>query len=145
MAASIREAFVGWLFSMASSANKKANLAKAAKLKIYDCRLSWTDPKVITSSGKPASVVIGTSVIADSERRAREMSQERATKEDPVIASAFSSNKVVPPYITDPVGTLAKWQVGPAAELGDEDRDSAAKGMLDEKVFSYGIPTREIV
>jgi hypothetical protein len=36
MTASIREAFVGWLFSMASSANKKSNLAKAATLKYYD-------------------------------------------------------------------------------------------------------------
>ena len=87
MAASIREAFVGWLFSMASSANKKANLAKAATLKIYDCQLSWTDPKVITSGGQPASVVIGTSVITDSEHRAREMSQERANKETPVITA----------------------------------------------------------
>jgi exopolysaccharide biosynthesis protein len=89
MATSIRETIVSWLFSMASSASKKANLAKAAKLKIYDCRLSWTDPKVITSSGKPASVAIGTTVIADSEHRARQMSQERANKEDPVITSAF--------------------------------------------------------
>ena len=144
MAASIREAFVGWLFSMASSANKKANLAKAATLKIYDCRLSWTDPKVITSRGKPASVAIGTTVIADSEHRAREMSQERANKEDPVIDSNFSPNKVVPPYITDPGGTLAKWQVGPAAELGEEARDHAAKGMLDAAVLSYGVK-KEIV
>ena len=144
MAASIREAFVSWLFSMASSANKKANLAKAATLKIYDCQLSWTDPKVITSGGQPASVVIGTSVITDSEHRAREMSQERANKETPVITSAFSSNRVVPPYITDPVGTLAKWQVGPAAELGDEARDSAAKGMQDAEVFSYRV-TPQIV
>jgi hypothetical protein len=100
--------------------------------------------KVITSRGKPASVAIGTTVIADSEHRARQMSQERANKEDPVITSAFSSKKVVPPYITDPVGTLAKWQVGPAVELGDEDRDSAAKGMLDAKVLSYGVK-KEIV
>ena len=139
MAASIREAIVNWLFSMASSGNKKANLAKAARLKVYDCQLSWTDPKVITSSGKPASVEIGTSVIADSEHRAREMSQERANKEDPVITSAFSSNKVVPPYITDPGGTLAKWQVGPAAELGEEARDNAAKGMLDAAIVSYSL------
>jgi len=144
MAASIREAFVGWLFSMASSANKKANLAKAATLKYYDCRLSWTDPKVITNSGKPVFVEISTSVIADSEHRAREMSQERANNESPVIDSAFSPNKVVPPYITDPGGTLAKWQIGPAVELGDEDRDSAAKGMLDAKVLSYGVK-KEIV
>jgi len=144
MAASIREAFVGWLFSMASSANKKANLAKAATLKIYDCRLSWTDPKVITSSGKPVFVEISTSVIADSEHRAREMSQERANKEDPVIDSNFSPNKVVPPYITDPGGTLAKWQVGPAAELGEEARDHAAKGMLDAAVVSYAM-TPQIV
>jgi hypothetical protein len=144
MATSIRETIVSWLFSMASSASKKANLAKAAKLKIYDCRLSWTDPKVITSSGKPASVAIGTTVIADSEHRARQMSQERANKEDPVITSAFSSNKVVPPYITDPVGTLAKWQVGPAVDLGDDARDSAAKGMLDAAVVSYAM-TPQIV
>src|SRR6185369_7834431 len=92
MAASIREAFVGWLFSLASSANKKANLAKAATLKVYDCRLSWTDPKVITNSGKPALVEIGTTVVALSEQRAREISQERATKEDPLIESPFTPN-----------------------------------------------------
>ena len=31
---SIREAFVGWLFSMASSANKKANSPKLLRSKI---------------------------------------------------------------------------------------------------------------
>ena len=72
------------------------------------------------------------------------MSQERANKEDKVIASAFSPNKVVPPYITDPVGTLAKWQVGPAAELGEEARDNAAKGLQDEEVERYKV-TAEII
>ena len=144
MTASIREAFVGWLFSMASSANKKANLAKAATLKRYDCQLSWTDPKVITSKGKPVFVEISTSVIADSERQAREMSQKRANEETLVVDSNFWPNKVIPPYITDPGGTLAKWQVGPAAELGEEARDHVAKGMLDAKVLSYGVK-KEII
>jgi hypothetical protein len=93
-----------------------------------NCR-GW-DTKVINSAGKPASAEIRTSVIAKSEQGAREMSQERAIKENPLVTGGvISSNKIVPPYMTDPAGTLSKWQVT-LGELDDEERDRVKKGIL---------------
>jgi hypothetical protein len=140
MAASFWEAIVNWVASAASAANKKANIASDAQLKKFDCSLSWADPNVINSAGRPASAEIRTSVIAESDRRAREMSQERAIKEDPLVTGgAISSNKIVPPYMTDPAGTLRKWQVAPG-ELDDEERDRAKKGILGpEAVVFYSL------
>jgi hypothetical protein len=84
MASSFWQAIINGFASAASSGNKKANITSDAQLKKFDRQLSWVDTKVINSAGKPASAAIRTSVIAKSEQGAREMSQERAIKENPL-------------------------------------------------------------
>jgi hypothetical protein len=42
----------------------------------------------------------------------------------------------VPPYITDPTGTLARWQVD-EGQFNDQERDLASKGLLGPAAITH--------
>ena len=88
---------VGWV-------TKQSAVRKDAGLKRFETELSWTD--------MTKSVKIGfDDVIAESDAQARQLSNAEATKLAPAIKSAFEEREIVPPYMKDPKGALALWNV----------------------------------
>ena len=114
-----------WGFTVFQRAERQTAAARDARLKSYGSSLSWDDNKAVFPT-----ITIGFSTIyAESEQQARELSQAQAVKELPLITSQLSDKKIVPPYMTDPAGTLARWKIG-EGPLNDDERDLASKGQL---------------
>jgi hypothetical protein len=114
-----------WGFAFLNKASKEIGAAKDARLKKYATRLSWTDAK----ARNPTLIIGFRTIYAESEQQAKELSQAEAIKETPVLKTATSDTEIVPPYMTDPAGTLARWEVG-ESQLDDEERKSASRGEL---------------
>ena len=95
------------------------------ELKSYGSSLSWDDNK----SALPTITIGFNTIYAESGQQARELSQAQAITELPVLTSKLSDKQIVPPYMTDPTGTLALWKVS-EAPLNVDERDRASKGQL---------------
>jgi hypothetical protein len=104
---------------------RQTTAVRDARLKSYASRLSWEDNRALLPTVKMGF----STVYAESEQQARELSQAQAIKELPLITSKLSDKKIVPPYMTDPAGTLPRWEIGEGL-LSDDERDRASKGQL---------------
>jgi len=115
---------VFWILSMFGKAERLSAEARDARLKRYGTRLIWKDDKALG----PLTVGFST-VYAESEQQARELTQAQAIKEHPLVTSPLSDKTVMPPYMTDPARTLPLWEVGEIA-LDDDERERASTGQL---------------
>jgi hypothetical protein len=114
-----------WGLSIFQKIERRTVAARDARLRSYWSVLSWKDNKALDPNIK----IVFDKIYAESEQHARELSQAQAIKEKPVLTSKLSDKQIVPPYMTDPAATLARWELG-EAPLNDEERELSSKGEL---------------
>jgi hypothetical protein len=95
--------------------------AAAGRLRRYKSSLTWNNGVYQVELGHDW-------IYAESEEQARQLANEQATKDFPLVESMFDDPRV-PPYITDPSGTLALWKITEGT-LGPEEKVAQSKGTL---------------
>lgn len=113
---------LSWVAPVLKSAQQRAAVERDARLGAYATELRWKDgPKFFT--------VAIDRIFAENEAQARQLSNARAAKEEPVIDDNLDQRKIIPPYVKDPSAALAQWKVTDLA-LTDEERALAKQGQL---------------
>lgn len=113
---------LSWLNSIPKYFDKQAAIRRDARLKKYSSDITWVDRTL-------AITISFDRIIAESEDHARRLSTEQATKEFPVVTSAFQDGDMVPPYVHDANLALSQWKVQ-EIPLTEFDRENAKKGEL---------------
>jgi hypothetical protein len=113
---------LSWVAPVLKSAQQRAAVERDARLRTYATQLRWKD-------GAKFFTVAIDRIFAESENQARQLSNARAAKQEPVIEDNLDQRRIVPPYVRDPSATLTQWKVTELA-LTDEDRALAKQGQL---------------
>ena len=113
---------LSWVGSTSKAAQQRSAVERDERLKKYATVLRWKDgPKFI-------KVTIDR-VFAESEKQARQLSNSRAAKEEPIIEDNLDQRQIVPPYTKDPSAALMRWKVT-ELPLTNEERALAKQGQL---------------
>ncbi len=109
-----------WIVSVPEFISTYLARKRDAKLKNYECTLTWKD-------GGMALMVNGNAK-AENEDQARRLVNAEAAKTLPVLKLIGGHHEFIPPYIQDSKAALALWKVV-EVPLSDLDRDRVSQGV----------------
>jgi hypothetical protein len=110
-----------WIGSVRENITTTLARQRDAKLKKYECTLTWKD-------GDRALMVNGDAK-AENEDQARQLTNAEAVRKFPVLKPLGSHKEFTPPYMHDPKGALALWKIV-EVPLTAEDRDLVTQGSF---------------
>ena len=118
-----------WIGSIRESISTSFARQRDAKLKKYECSLTWKD-------GDTTLMVSGEAK-AESEDQARQLANADAVRNKPVVRPVGSHKEFIPPYVHDPKAALASWKIA-EVPLTAGDRDRVAQGLFGPAAASIG-------
>src|ERR1044071_7530566 len=96
--------FLSWIAPLLKSAKQRAAVERDARLRAYATELRWKD-------GPKALRVAIDRIFAENEAQARQLSNTRAAKQEPVIEDNLDQRRIIPPYVKDPSAAVTQWKV----------------------------------
>src|SRR5262249_36100378 len=126
---------LSWVAPVLKSAQQRVAVERDARLRAYATELRWKD-------GVKFFTVVIDRIFAENEAQARQLSNARAAKDEPVIDDNLDQRQIIPPYMKDASATLMQWKVWDLP-MSEDERALAKQGQLGPARCAGNI-TREI-